>query len=138
MTKKDSFESDNIETTKKIAYKFADRFLKGKDRVVVFLKGDLGSGKTTFVRFILESFGIGESEFDGSPSFTIINSYGNIHHIDLYRIDEDFVYETGIFEMIESGGIFLIEWPKGGIEADIIVEFTQIDENRRRIDVYYS
>lgn len=77
------------------------------------LSGVLGSGKTVLVKGIASWFGISEDEL-ASPSYTIIQEYGSsppLFHIDLYRLvsHEELDY-LGFSEIIESGGICLIEW----------------------------
>ncbi|MBI5216998.1 MAG: tRNA (adenosine(37)-N6)-threonylcarbamoyltransferase complex ATPase subunit type 1 TsaE [Ignavibacteriae bacterium] len=80
---------------------------------IVACYGDLGSGKTRFIKGICE--GLGVHEHVASPTFTIINMYnsGNtsIYHFDLYRINSlDELYELGFEEYTNSDGICLIEW----------------------------
>ena len=50
---------------------------------LIFLTGEMGVGKTTFVRYY-----VGEKEFDGSPTYQLINDYGDIVHADFYRLKE--------------------------------------------------
>ncbi len=132
--------SKNEKHTKRIAQDIVDRFIADKKRCVVFLKGELGSGKTTFVRYALERLGVGEERFCGSPTFTIVNEYSGIYHIDLYRLKsiED-VYESGVYDYLSGDGIFFIEWPEVlDIEPDITIEFIPLSEKERLIDVYIS
>ena len=128
--------------TRKIAYEIMDRFvLPSKQRCVVFLEGELGSGKTTFVRFALEKLGVAQEEFDGSPTFTIVNEYGNnIFHIDLFRLsnDED-ILNAGVYDYLKGDGIFFIEWPeKLNVIPNIVVEFKELSGQEREIHVYLS
>ena len=90
-----------------------------KDRLrqtrIVALKGDLGSGKTTFVRALLES--LESKSVVSSPTFSLINEYesnqGIIYHMDMYRLKtEEEALEIGIPEYLDSGNICLIEWPE--------------------------
>ena len=79
---------------------------------VVALQGELGSGKTYLVKGIAE--GLGVTETITSPTYTIISEYSSspaLYHIDAYRLsgDEDFE-NSGGREIINSGGISLIEW----------------------------
>ncbi|WP_025209580.1 tRNA (adenosine(37)-N6)-threonylcarbamoyltransferase complex ATPase subunit type 1 TsaE [Hippea sp. KM1] len=123
--------------TAQIAKQIVDAMIKGKKRVVVFLEGEMGIGKTTFIRFALKALGISEDEFEGSPSFTLINQYkGNIYHMDLYRItEEEELYHAGIYEFFSNEGIFFIEWPeKLNIKPDITIKFKET-LNWREIDV---
>jgi len=82
---------------------------------VVYMKGDLGAGKTTFVRAALQSL-LGPKEHVPSPTFTLVQTYettqGFIWHYDLYRIDDPAeVLELGMDEAF-SQGITFIEWPE--------------------------
>jgi tRNA threonylcarbamoyladenosine biosynthesis protein TsaE len=86
---------------------FAKR-LKGDE--VICLLGELGSGKTTFVKGFAEGLGIREGYQVRSPTFTIVNEYptqrGRLIHIDLYRV-EDFDVEQFVRE-----GIVVVEWAR--------------------------
>jgi tRNA threonylcarbamoyladenosine biosynthesis protein TsaE len=111
----------NEEETKKVASAFAQT-LKGGD--VIYLHGDLGAGKTTFVRGVAEHFGF--SEPVRSPSFTIVNRYPVEHetiktilHVDLYRIEDP--SELAPLALEDELGrpdvIGFIEWAEKGGEA---------------------
>ena len=82
----------SLEDTKNLGQKIAKEILKRKDKsaFIVFLDGDLGTGKTTLVKEII--FALGIKEKVKSPTFTIIEPYElnnkNIYHIDLYRIND--------------------------------------------------
>ena len=82
----------------------------------ILLKGDLGTGKTTFAQFFIKQLLIDNTQPVSSPTFTIINEYvstkGHIWHADLYRLkDETELLELGIIEFLQYG-ITLIEWPE--------------------------
>lgn len=81
---------------------------------VITLYGDLGSGKTFFVKALGAFLGIGE-EID-SPSFVLFKEYHcgrfPLYHLDLYRLkSEDELLDLGLLDMLESG-ITVIEWPE--------------------------
>lgn len=80
---------------------------------VLLLEGDLGVGKTTFVRFLIEAMG-GSSEEVVSPSFTLVQPYNTTppcFHCDFYRLkSQDELRELGLEEMI-ANGVTVIEWP---------------------------
>ena len=103
------YESTSPESTAKIAIEFAQK-LSGGD--VVCMYGDLGAGKTEFVRSMASALGI--KDYITSPTFTIINEYKgdtDLYHFDVYRIaDSDEMYEIGYDEYIDGDGICVIEW----------------------------
>jgi len=107
--------------------------LKGDE--VICLLGDLGSGKTTFVKGLAEGLGIREGYQVRSPTFTIVNEYptqrGRLIHIDLYRV-EDFDVEQFMGE-----GIVVVEWARSLELCDCILEFLFEGEGRRVV-VNYS
>ena len=82
---------------------------------VVALQGNLGAGKTQFIKGICTSLGIEES-LVSSPTFTVVNEYSSripVYHIDMYRIERlDEALAIGIEEYLFSDGICLIEWPE--------------------------
>ncbi|MBA4311565.1 MAG: tRNA (adenosine(37)-N6)-threonylcarbamoyltransferase complex ATPase subunit type 1 TsaE [Chlorobiaceae bacterium] len=80
---------------------------------VVALSGDLGTGKTRFIKGICE--GLGVAEHVASPTFTIVNEYQGsnlkIFHFDFYRINSAAeLREIGFEEYVEGGGVCLVEW----------------------------
>lgn len=86
---------------------------------VILLKGGLGSGKTTFVKYFSLRFHINNVS---SPSYNIIHKYSNkviISHIDFYRLHTDIeIKELNIYESIEESDYTFIEWP-GNIEKSL-------------------
>jgi len=108
---------------------------------LVFLIGQLGTGKTFFIRHA--AMGLGVSEPVTSPSFTMAQTYqGNIrvHHLDLYRITEFNLVDAADFEpYFESDAVTFVEWPEQAepfIEnPDVIVRMEHIDINSRRISI---
>ena len=112
------FTLRSLEDTKNLGQEIAKEILKRKDKsaFIVFLDGDLGTGKTTLVKEII--FALGIKEKVKSPTFTIIEPYElndkNIYHIDLYRINDPSELEIiGLREYLnESEAIIFIEWPE--------------------------
>jgi len=130
------FQNVDERSLKEIAKKFAKILFDGS---VVLLEGDLGGGKTTFVRYLVEHLG-GNGRKVTSPTFTIVNEYEvrfKIHHIDLFRLNEMEVDELPIEDYLESDGICLIEWPdKLGAHVPanhFKIEFEFVDENHRNV-----
>ena len=79
---------------------------------VVLLYGELGAGKTAFVRGFVEGVGIAPDEVS-SPTFTVIQPYGGdarVYHVDLYRLAADEVEDLGLEELPERGALVCIEW----------------------------
>ena len=81
---------------------------------VVALVGELGAGKTQFIKGLTAGAGISNPGYISSPSFTLINEYpGEItfYHIDLFRLDkEKEAEELGLEDYFQGGGITAIEW----------------------------
>ncbi|MDP2972867.1 MAG: tRNA (adenosine(37)-N6)-threonylcarbamoyltransferase complex ATPase subunit type 1 TsaE [Deltaproteobacteria bacterium] len=81
---------------------------------VVALMGELGAGKTQFIKGLAQGVGVGKSVYVSSPSFTLINEYkGEIpfYHIDLYRLEEEKeAEELGLEEYFHGEGITEIDW----------------------------
>ena len=80
---------------------------------IIFLKGDLGSGKTTFARYFIQS--LCHSANVTSPTFNIVNVYKSnatfIYHYDLYRLTKaEEIHELAMDDAFKSG-ITLVEWP---------------------------
>jgi tRNA threonylcarbamoyladenosine biosynthesis protein TsaE len=94
-----------------IAAEFAGALRAGD---VVALVGDLGSGKTAFVRAVVRAL-LGD-DVATSPTFTFRHRYAGpppIEHLDLYRIDDPAeAVELGLEEAFESNAIVLVEWPE--------------------------
>ncbi len=106
-----NYTSSSEKDSAKIAKDFADILQIGD---VVALKGELGSGKTFFVKKIVEELG-----FDGyvsSPTFTILNIYEAstyLYHFDFYRLkNTEEIEKIGFSDLLVEDGIFFIEWPE--------------------------
>jgi len=81
---------------------------------VILLTGDLGAGKTAFVRGLAEGLGIDPREVS-SPTFTLIQEYRGgrltLYHIDLYRLAPREVEDLGLDDLTSEGGVVAVEWP---------------------------
>lgn len=100
--------TNSFEETSNLAFKLASVLERGN---ILLLNGNLGAGKTTFVKGLARGLNI--KEVVKSPTFNIVKCYfsGNIplFHIDAYRL-EDQKYDIGLDEYIEGNGICAIEW----------------------------
>lgn len=132
------FITKTARETRTLANKFAS-VLKSGD--IVFLRGDLGSGKTTFSQGVVQFFG--NDKFARSSSFMLVNEYDTfdnfkLFHLDLYRLKESSIFDIGIEEYLYSKNISLIEWPQrltdGENEChwDITIEDLT---NKRKIEI---
>ena len=82
-------------------------------RGVVLLIGNLGAGKTTLAKGIVNGLGAAAADEVSSPTYTLIHEYGEgrVYHVDLYRLDEPREVATlGLEEIFERDGLVLIEW----------------------------
>ncbi len=87
------------------------RILRPGDNV--FLYGDLGAGKTTFIKGIARALDIDEDEITSASFVIIAEHYGRypLYHVDLYRIaGEAEVFEIGLEEYLDGDGIAVVEW----------------------------
>lgn len=105
-------ETHSEKETRELASTFAKQ-LKAGD--VVCLRGELGAGKTQFVKGIATRFGIDPDDVQ-SPTFTLINEYYGtlpVYHFDWYRIEsEKEAREVGTEEYFYGEGVSVIEWPE--------------------------
>lgn len=139
--------TNSEDQTIQLGEKIAETLISGD---VVALYGDLGSGKTEFVKGVCNFFEV--DEIVTSPTFTIVNKYsgqiGNspitIYHIDLYRIEKDKeLLEIGFNEYLrDSEAITLIEWaertsfiPESAIKIKITSDTS--DDNKRYFDCQF-
>lgn len=113
------FDADSLAATAQFARKVA-AILRPRD--VVALHGDLGAGKTTFVRALVEALG-GDPRQVSSPTFVLLNIYHTprlvVHHLDAYRVSgSDELDAIGFAELLdEPTGITLVEWPSRAVES---------------------
>ncbi|MCH7588610.1 MAG: tRNA (adenosine(37)-N6)-threonylcarbamoyltransferase complex ATPase subunit type 1 TsaE [Chloroflexi bacterium] len=130
------FLSRSPEQTLRVGVRLGE-LLKPGD--VVCMAGDLGSGKTTMAKGIAR--GWGSLDPVTSPSYVIINEYrradnARIYHLDAFRLrGTQEIYELGFLELLEDGGLLLIEWPERVAEAipaeRIWVNLHWADESQR-------
>lgn len=119
-----------------------EAFLKvSEDTKVVFLIGDLGAGKTTFVKKLAAHLGADEEV--SSPTYSLVNTYvtseGNLYHLDLYRLNDTYeAQEIGIEEYLDSGDYCFIEWPaiiENLVDQAIVIRIETLAENSRKFEI---
>lgn len=105
------FETATEEETVELGRRLAAELPR---RAVVLLIGNLGAGKTTLAKGIVEGLGAAPAEEVSSPTFTLIHEYGaegRVYHIDLYRLDTAAEAATlGLDDIFDREAIVLIEW----------------------------
>jgi len=98
---------------------------------VVLLIGNLGAGKTTLTKGIVEGRGAAAADEVSSPTFTLIHQYGDarpVFHIDLYRLEEARQVENlGLDDLFRSGSLVLLEW------AERFPELLPVDRTEIRL-----
>lgn len=110
---------------------------------VVLLIGELGAGKTTLTKGIVEGRGAARAEDVGSPTFTLIHEYGDpvkVYHVDLYRLDTaEQVRRLGLEDLFLQPALALIEWadrfPELMPENRIEIRLRDAGETDRVIEV---
>jgi len=134
--------TEGPEGTRALARRLAQTLKPGD---VLLLVGELGAGKTTFVRGLAEGLGV-EPKLVSSPTFVLIQEYEGgrlpLYHIDAYRVqDPHELLEVGLEECFERGGVVVIEWGerlRGLVPPSsrvLEVRFELLDEHRRRVRV---
>src|SRR5262249_33137193 len=130
--------STNLQATSELAGAIG-RKLRGGE--VIELVGDLGSGKTAFVRGLAR--GMGSKDAVRSPSFTLSNQYSTgqltLHHFDFYRLQEPGIMRDELAEIVnDPQAVVTVEW--GDIVEDVLpddrltVTITATGENERRFN----
>ena len=117
---------------------FASRFAESLQAPCsVALIGELGAGKTTFVRGVLRALGV--TGAIKSPTYALVESYetpkGEVHHLDAYRIESVADFEArGGFEYFALPSIRFVEWPQrleGAVSFDLELRFDFEHDGRR-------
>ena len=105
---------------------------------LVLLIGNLGAGKTTLAKGIVEGLGASTPDEVTSPTFTLIHEYGEgrVYHVDLYRLDTRAEVETlGLDEMLDRDAVMLIEWGERFMELwpehRLEIRITGVEDSRR-------
>jgi tRNA threonylcarbamoyladenosine biosynthesis protein TsaE len=125
---------DDENATFALAQRLAARLKPG---MVIYLHGDLGAGKTTFVRSVINALG-----YKGrvkSPTYTLVEPYHiaglDLRHFDLYRLQDEEEWDSaGFRDEFDGYNIFFIEWPEHaqGLlpQADVVIVFEILPQGR--------
>ena len=128
-----NFSLDKIENAAKQFLSFVS------DHKVFAFNGEMGAGKTTFIKALCTQLGVEENI--SSPTYSIIQQYKTkngktIYHIDLYRMkDEEEVLQAGVEDCLYSNNICFVEWPEKAssiFPANKVEVFLQPIENDQR------
>ena len=134
------YDSRNVADTEAVAAGFARSLAPG---ACVALHGDLGAGKTQFVRGVVTALG-GDGRAVSSPTYVLLHAYDTpamrVYHLDAYRVSgaDDFE-QIGFVELLDQGGVVIVEWASR--VADLLpadcrmVRIESIGESERRIAI---
>ena len=133
----------SAEETEKIGLFLAEKIdTDYPGKAFIALRGEMGVGKTAFVRGFASYFGITKVK---SPTYTVVNEYRGqrkIFHFDMYRIEsEDDLYSIGFDEYVANDGICIVEWSENISdfipEDAIFVTISRVSdtENQRKIEI---
>jgi tRNA threonylcarbamoyladenosine biosynthesis protein TsaE len=137
------YKTSSDKETEAVARDLAKRLEAGRDgRRYIALFGEMGVGKTAFVRGFASHFGITSVK---SPTYTVVNEYvgrKNIFHFDMYRIEsDDDLYSIGFDEYLERDGYSVSEWSENIEELlpddaiRVTIRKTDNDTNERIIEI---
>ncbi len=133
-----TFDSHSEDQTRLLASQLAATLAPG---AVLLLSGDLGAGKTAFVRGLAEGLGFDTREVT-SPTFTLVHEYRGgrlpLIHVDLYRLDRADLDEIGLDPDVAAEGVVAVEWPERlvrGVRGAIAIRIEDGGEDERRITI---
>ncbi len=126
------FTVTKLEHLKEVAEKWVENH---RDPCVTLVNGQMGAGKTTFIKELCQALGVTENIT--SPTFSLVNQYKgengvNVYHFDLYRVkEEEELFDLGFEEYLDGSAYVFIEWPEigesfySGIEKHINLEVNE-------------
>jgi tRNA threonylcarbamoyladenosine biosynthesis protein TsaE len=134
------FISNSAEETIEWGRQFAAQL---KSPVLVLLSGELGSGKTTLTKGIVEGLGAAHEAEVTSPTFTLVHLYRNhvrVYHVDLYRIENLHDLETlGLEDLFAEPAVVVVEWSERfALRTDwpaVRISLEHLGGDRRKISV---
>ena len=136
-----TYNTYSTEETEMLGARLAEKLdQKNEPRAFIAMRGEMGVGKTAFVRGFASFFGIRSVK---SPTYTVINEYRGrrkIFHLDTYRIEsEDDLYSIGFDDYLAHDGIIICEWSENITEfipsGAITVSISRNGESGRIIEI---
>lgn len=135
MSKKEIVVFDDA-SMREAGKQFSESVVACHANLMIFLKGELGAGKTTWARGFLQ--GLGYKGPVKSPTYTLVEPYSvgehTLYHLDCYRLDSIESLETmGIWEYVTGQAICLVEWPElleAKLRADCVVRILMHPKGR--------
>ena len=117
----------NVNQTEELAAAVASLV---RPRDIIVLSGEMGAGKTAFVRGFAAGIGVSPDETVSSPTFTLVHTYDTgtviVHHADLYRLGRlSDVEDLGLRELADLGDVVVVEW--GDVAAGVLGDHLRID-----------
>ncbi len=142
---KERIRTKSESETLKVARNFTEEILEISEPCkVVFLKGELGAGKTIFAKGVATALGI--KKVIESPTFVFLREYKEgeipLYHFDLYRINKpEELDELGFFEYLSKKGVILVEWAEKAEKYAIplvTVSIKKTGKSEREIEIEYG
>ena len=136
---------NSLKETEQFSKEFAKEIKNGD---VILLNGEIGAGKTTFTKFLLQNLGV--TSIVSSPTFTLLNEYNGVfpvYHFDMYRISSpEELYELGFEDYLNSKsspyvktGLTIVEWGENVKEIlpkdAIVINIEKLGENSRKFEI---
>ena len=119
----------------------AEKVIAQNPEKVILFNGEMGAGKTTFIKALAKKLGV--NDVTGSPTFSLVNEYQTfdnqiVYHFDVYRIkSEEEAYDMGMDEYLYSGNWCFIEWaekiPNLVPEAHSIISIKTLANGKRQL-----
>ena len=138
-----AIQIESLDTIRESAKKFIDQI---GNRTVFAFNGNMGAGKTTFIKSICEMMGVKETV--NSPTFSIVNEYEAadgriIYHFDCYRINKiQEALDFGAEEYLYSGNLCFIEWSENIApilpDSLVNVDIEEVEDGKRNINIHVS
>lgn len=130
-----TFISHSVAETESLGEQFGRTALRG---LVIALSGELGAGKTQFVKGLARGLGIATRVH--SPTFTLVNEYGGgrlkLFHLDLYRLESrEQILSAGLEEFLEPDGVAVVEWAERWFGEHSTFNIQHSTSNLRKVEI---